>query len=308
MLNSRHIEIFYSIYKYKTLTNAAKILNVSQPALSKSLQYSEHKLNLKLFSKSSGMLIPTPEADLLYKHAEKINLSVKEFNQMAENLIEKPVQSIEIGVTPSLGGSFLPGLIAKFNELEPNIRFTLVTNQSHELLDKLHDFSHDVIFCYNPPKLEQYKRIVLKSGEMVFVISKDSKSYLNQSYFELKNLAKEPLIKINNILSPVIDDKNLSDFSLDAYLDEKKIKPQWIASTESFYVAKKMVEQGIAGAVIDATTASSGDLSNLRILKLKPSIKYKIVSLSNPNKPKSVAVIKFLEFLSKQKKGEQAPL
>ena len=27
MLNSRHIEIFYSVYKYKTLTNAAKILN-----------------------------------------------------------------------------------------------------------------------------------------------------------------------------------------------------------------------------------------------------------------------------------------
>ena len=69
-----------------------------------------------------------------------------------------------------------------------------------------------------------------------------------------------------------------------------------------------MVEQGIAGAIIDATTASSGDLANLHILKLKPSIKYKIVSLSNPNKPKSVAVIKFLEFLSKQKKGEQAPL
>jgi len=73
MLNSRHIEIFYNVYKYKTLTNAAKILNVSQPALSESLQYSEHKLNLKLFTKQSGMLVPTPEADLLYKNAEKIN-------------------------------------------------------------------------------------------------------------------------------------------------------------------------------------------------------------------------------------------
>ena len=72
MLNSRHIEIFYNVYKYKTLTNAAKILNVSQPALSKSLQYSEHKLNLKLFTKQSGMLVPTPEADMLFKNAEKI--------------------------------------------------------------------------------------------------------------------------------------------------------------------------------------------------------------------------------------------
>lgn len=308
MLNSRHIEIFYSVYKYKTLTNAAKILNVSQPALSKSLQYSEHKLNLKLFNKSSGMLVPTPEADLLFKHAEKINLSVKEFNQMADNLIEKPIQSIEIGVTPSLGGSFLPGLIAKFSEAEPNIRFTITNSQSHELLEKLHDFSHDIIFCYNPPKLEQYKQMLMKTGEMVYVVSKNSDRYLNKTYFELKNLSREPLIKISNILSPAIDGKNLSEFSLDTYLDEKRIKPQWIASTESFYVAKKMVEQGIAGAIIDTTTASSGDLSNLHLLKLKPAIKYRIVSLSNPNKPKSVAVRKFLQFLSNQKKGEQAPL
>jgi len=172
MLNSRHIEIFYSVYKYKTLTNAAKILNVSQPALSKSIQYAEHKLNLKLFNKSSGMLVPTSEADLLFKHAEKINLSVKEFNQMAENLSESPSDRVEIGITPSLGSSFLPEYLAKFNELEPSVKFTIINSQSHELLEKLHDFSHDIIICYNPPKLEQYKQTVLKRGEMVFITSK----------------------------------------------------------------------------------------------------------------------------------------
>ena len=303
MLNSRHIEIFYSVYKFKTLTNAAKILNVSQPALSKSIQYAEHKLNLKLFNKSSGMLVPTSEADLLFKHAEKINLSVKEFNQMAENLSESPSDSIEIGITPSLGASFLPEYLAKFNELEPSVKFTIINSQSHELLEKLHDFSHDIIICYNPPKLEQYKQTVLKRGEMVFITSKQDKRFQDKNSIELQNLAKEPLIKIDNVQSALLSEEDSDEFTLESYLEQKKIKPQWIAKTETFHVAKKMVEKGIAGAVIDGTTAMTGDSSQLHMLKIKPSIKYKIVCIDNPNKPKSVAVNKLLKFLREQKRG-----
>jgi len=303
MLNSRHIEIFYSVYKYKTLTNAAKILNVSQPALSKSIQYAEHKLNLKLFNKSSGMLVPTPEADLLFKHAEKINLSVKEFNQMADNLSNNPSESIEIGVTPSLGTSFLPEYLAKFNELEPAIKFTIINSQSHELLESLHDFSHDIIICYNPPKLEQYKQTILKRGEMVFITSKDDKRFKDKTYIELKQLAKESLIKIDNDQSTLLAENNRDAFTLEGYFEQKKIKPQWIAKTETFHVAKKMVEKGIAGAVIDGTTALTGDSSELHVLKIKPAIKYKIVCINNPNKPKSKSVNKLLNFLSEEKRG-----
>ena len=39
MLNSKQIEIFYHIYNEGSITKAAKVLNVSQPALSKSISY-----------------------------------------------------------------------------------------------------------------------------------------------------------------------------------------------------------------------------------------------------------------------------
>ena len=47
----------------------------------------------------------------------------------------------------------------------------------------------------------------------------------------------------------------------------------------------------------------TGDRSELHVLKIKPSIKYKIVCINNPNKPKSLAVNKFLKFLREQKRG-----
>ena len=298
MLNSRHIEIFYNVYKYKTLTNAAKILNVSQPALSKSLQYSEHKLNLKLFTKQSGMLVPTPEADLLYKNAEKINLSVKEFNQIASNLSTSPSNFIEIGVTPSLGTAFLPEILAQFSQLEPDIKFNIHNSQSHELMDKLHDFSHDIVICYNPPKFKQYKQIILQKGEMVFIVAADNSNYMNKSEISLKELSKEPLIKIRNVFE--IED----DFSVEQMLKQKNIQPDWIARTETFHVAKKMVEKGIGSSIIDSITAQSGRTNKIKILNLRPTIKFSICAIQNPNKPSSVAVKRFVQFLRSQKNKE----
>lgn len=298
MLNSRHIEIFYNVYKYKTLTNAAKILNVSQPALSKSLQYSEHKLNLKLFTKQSGMLVPTPEADLLYKNAEKINLSVKEFNQIASNLSTSPSNFIEIGVTPSLGTAFLPEILAQFSQLEPDIKFNIHNSQSHELMDKLHDFSHDIVICYNPPKFKQYKQIILQKGEMVFIVAADNSNYMNKSEISLKELSKEPLIKIRNVFE--IED----DFSVEQMLEQKDIQPDWIARTETFHVAKKMVEKGIGSSIIDSITAQSGRTNKIKILNLRPTIKFSICAIQNPNKPSSVAVKRFVQFLRSQKNKE----
>ena len=298
MLNSRHIEIFYNVYKYKTLTNAAKILNVSQPALSKSLQYSEHKLNLKLFTKQSGMLVPTPEADLLYKNAEKINLSVKEFNQIASNLSTSPSNFIEIGVTPSLGTAFLPEILAQFSQLEPDIKFNIHNSQSHELMDKLHDFSHDIVICYNPPKFKRYKQILLQKGEMVFIVAADNSNYMNKSEISLKELSKEPLIKIRNVFE--IED----DFSVEQMLEQKDIQPDWIARTETFHVAKKMVEKGIGSSIIDSITAHSGKTNKIKILNLRPTIKFSICAIQNPNKPSSVAVKRFVQFLRSQKNKE----
>jgi len=298
MLNSRHIEIFYSVYKYKTLTNAARILNLSQPALSKSLQYSEHKLNLKLFTKQSGMLVPTPEADLLFKNAEKINLSVKEFNQIARNLSSSPSNFIEIGITPSLGAAFLPEILAQFSLLEPDIKFNIHNSQTHELMDKLHDFSHDIIICYNPPKVDQYKQITLQKGEMVFIVAANNSNYLSKSEISIKELSKEPLIKIRNVLE--IED----DFSVEQMLVQKNIQPDWIARTETFHVAKKMVEKGIGSSIIDSITAQSGRTNKIKILNLRPTIKFSICAIQNPNKPSSVAVKRFVQFLRSQKNKE----
>src|SRR5579875_2454335 len=64
-MHLRYIELFHAVLTTGSLTGAAKLLNISQPAASKALQHAEDQLGFPLFSRVRGRLQPTQQALLL---------------------------------------------------------------------------------------------------------------------------------------------------------------------------------------------------------------------------------------------------
>ena len=54
----RHIEVFHAIMQAGTITGAAQLLHISQPAVTKVLQHCELKLGIPLFNRVRGKLYP----------------------------------------------------------------------------------------------------------------------------------------------------------------------------------------------------------------------------------------------------------
>ncbi|QOZ52491.1 LysR family transcriptional regulator [Bradyrhizobium sp. CCBAU 53338] len=71
-MRARQLEVFRTIMQCGTLTEAARILNASQPALSQVLLNTEDVLGFKLFERVKDRLVPTPEAEELYPEADRI--------------------------------------------------------------------------------------------------------------------------------------------------------------------------------------------------------------------------------------------
>ena len=198
MISSRHIEVFYHIYNEGSLTRAAKVLNVSQPLVSKTLAYAEHKLKLQLFVRHARRLTPTPEADILFKHALNVNQQISKFNNIAENLISDPSSTINIGCTPSLGLGLLPKLLNKYLKLNPGTKFNIVNLQSLDLEDQLKELTFDMVICFNPNDSALFKKTVLHSGKLVLISSKENVP--NESIFKLAGIKDQPFIKIKNFI------------------------------------------------------------------------------------------------------------
>src|SRR4051812_49642096 len=65
MINLKHVEVFHAIMRTGSVTAAARLLHVTQPAVSAMLKHFENRLQMKLFERAGGRLVPTPEAQAL---------------------------------------------------------------------------------------------------------------------------------------------------------------------------------------------------------------------------------------------------
>ena len=72
MIQFRQIQAFYAIMTTGTVTKAAKQLGISQPGVSNLIASFEHQIGFKLFSRMSGRLLPTPEAQRLFNASEGV--------------------------------------------------------------------------------------------------------------------------------------------------------------------------------------------------------------------------------------------
>lgn len=104
----RHIEIFQAIRQTGSISGAAQLLHVSQPAVTKVLQHAELQLGFPLFLRVRGKLQPTPEALELEREVDKVSESLQGVRRLAQNLRRAPGHSLRIGATPALALALLP--------------------------------------------------------------------------------------------------------------------------------------------------------------------------------------------------------
>lgn len=68
----RHIEVFNSVMLTGSVSGAARLINVTQPAVSRILQHAELQLGFALFRRAKGRFTPTSEALTLYPYIERL--------------------------------------------------------------------------------------------------------------------------------------------------------------------------------------------------------------------------------------------
>lgn len=62
----KHVEVFHAVMLTGSVGAAAKLLHVTQPAITQTLQHAELQLGYALFTRQKRRLVPTREAQALY--------------------------------------------------------------------------------------------------------------------------------------------------------------------------------------------------------------------------------------------------
>lgn len=187
--------IFYTVAKNKNITKAAEELNISQPAISKSIKNLEEQLHGQLFIRTKRGVILTKEGEEFYNYIKKAIEYITSAENKFSELINLEIGSIRIGISTTLTKEFLLPYLKEFHKLYPNIDIQIITNISSELISKLKNGLIDIVITnINENNIDKdIELIKCKEVTNCFIVNESYKHLLNKE-LSLKDLNKYPLI------------------------------------------------------------------------------------------------------------------
>jgi DNA-binding transcriptional LysR family regulator len=149
-VNLRHIEVFHALMRSSSMTEAARRLHVSQPAVSTVLKHAEQRLGMKLFQRAGGRLTPTPEAVALFPDVEHIFTRLEALSRSAQGLRDAASGLLSVAAAPTLANALLPAAVAAFTAGRPQLRVQLRTLPTRQILAGVRDRAFDLGLVYEP--------------------------------------------------------------------------------------------------------------------------------------------------------------
>ena len=151
-MNLRHIEIFHAVYVNGSVSAAARALNVSQPSVSKMLRHAESLLGFQLFQRTSGGLVPTEDAHILFAEVREIQDRVHALREAGRQPSPRDRRDA-CGSRRCLRSrsTRIPTAVARFLRTHENVKFDLQTVHHDDLLRKLHERETDIAIAYQVP-------------------------------------------------------------------------------------------------------------------------------------------------------------
>jgi DNA-binding transcriptional LysR family regulator len=120
------LHVFYVLAKSGSFTNAAKILHVSQSAVSRSIQLFEHRIKAQLINRSKKGVTLTPQGEILFEFSKRFIDEYELILKISRDNEDEPQGPLKIITTPYLASTFLPTHLAGFFKKYPKIVPTIV--------------------------------------------------------------------------------------------------------------------------------------------------------------------------------------
>ena len=290
----RHIEAFNAVMLTGSVRDAAKLINVTQPAVSRVLQHAEMQLGFALFTRQKGRLVPTTEALTLRGPVDRLFRQLEEVQRLAESLkAGQQAQALRVLATLTLTRRVLPLAIDLFRAEFPELPINVSALHSGDIVASLALQEADVGFAFSEAIHPALEGETVAEGEMMCVAPKGvlAAAPVAAGVAGLQDIAGNSLIGID-VRDPV-------GLLLNRACREAGVGLQPHVVVQTYHAALSMAEHGLGIAVVDSFTAMSAERAVVDVLRLDPRIPVTLRALRPKSLPASVAGDAFVRCVRK---------
>lgn len=282
----RHLEIFHAVMLTGTITAAAKMLNISQPAATRLLLRAEDLLGYKLFERVKGRLVPTREAQVLHAESERVIAGLEHLRTLSRNLGTASSGQLRIAAAPALCLDLIPSAVTRFRRRHPDVSFAIETRQYADLIEAVLTQEVDLGLGFDVQPHPGLETTVLSEAEFLAIFPATLERALPATV-KLDFFRKHPFIGLRR-----------SDPLGNAYaaaLRVASVTLQPIVEVQTNGVALSLVAQGAGAAIVDRYTAAARDPRAVAARRLDPPIRFAVHMMHARHRPLSVLARRFAQ-------------
>lgn len=190
----RVLRYFLEIAREGSMTAAAEVLHVSQPALSRQMKELEEELGKKLFRRGSRSVTLTDEGILLRRRAEDILDMVDKTTEEFRAIDDLQGSDVYLGCAESYLMANIARKIKSFRKRYPLFRYHIISGDRTVVLDRLDRGLLDFGVVVEMPDLDRYQYLELSGVDTWGVLMPQSHPLAQKTAIQADDLIGEELI------------------------------------------------------------------------------------------------------------------
>jgi DNA-binding transcriptional LysR family regulator len=250
-MNTKQLPYLLAIAKYGNLTDAAKDVRISQPALTKFLEKSEKNYGCKIFYSERHRLYPTESGIILLEMAAKIiSIQTRTLLQLnSKDFGFSSSRQIRIGVSPLRGSQLIPFIYGSFLHSYPEIKISPVEGYPGELQRKLSSGALDLTVHSIVGQVDYLHSIPLFDEEVVLAVPR----FNPLAKFGSHDIEKAVSISLADFQDAPFVVSNPDSFGrrfIDHWVNAMHLNLTYTYETDNYILQRELVKSGIGAAVI----------------------------------------------------------
>lgn len=291
----KEIEAFRAVILSGSTGKAARLLGVSQPAVSQAIRKLEELAELRLFDRIGGRLQPTQEAHALMSEVDKFFVGYEAIEHRIRSLRMFGVGRLSVASYPAFGISFVGRAIAAFAPQKRDVRMSLQVGSSKEVHQMVSAGLVDFGLMNDEVTTQSVEHSLFSTFSGVIAMSPDHP------------LRARRVIQPADLASDAFIDMNPEDpgrARLESALADHGVTLRRIIETPLSATACELALAGVGLALVNPIAALDYMSRGLVVRRLAVAIDARTLLVMRPGRPVSTNGQEFLKFLRLQLQSE----
>lgn len=283
-LSIRQLEAFQLFSRTRSVTETARLLRVSQPAVSQTLKEVEEQVGFALFNRIGGRTQLTTEALALMPDVERLLTQMSTLRGRAAELRDDKAGALAIASVPTLFTELLPSALASFRAEHEKVRLRADTFSANEVVRQIRQDKADVGFAFLPVDEMGVAVQPLMRMRVVCAVPRTHR-LASKAFVTARDLHEEEVI-VQNVTTP-------PGLVLHESLDSDPAGGWRVLDTNQSTPALHMVRHGLGIALIHPLTLSLEVSGDVVCVPLEPPIYQTLGMVYSRHRPVPRVVVRF---------------